>query len=213
VGVDFTIHFGGQASSAWREIGTADRLREGCGECMADNQHMSDLSYPIGKFAPPAEYTPEGRAAAIAQIRETPAHVRDAVRGLTETQRLTPYRDGGWTVAQVVHHLADAHVNGYVRTKWVLTEDRPAVKLYENAKWAAMPDATTASIEDSLLVLDSIHARWAQTLDGVSQDEFAREFIHPVRGPLSLDWNLALYAWHGRHHVAHITRLRDRMGW
>ena len=174
---------------------------------------MSDLSYPIGKFAAPAVYTREGRAEAIQEIKDAPALVRRAVRGLDERQLLTPYRDGGWTVAQVVHHLADAHVNGYVRTKWVLTEECPAVKLYENAKWAAMADATTPAIDVSLGILDTIHARWAETLDGMSQDDFAREFIHPVRGTLSLDWNVALYAWHGRHHAAHITSLRERMGW
>ena len=174
---------------------------------------MSDPSYPIGKFAAPAVYTNETRAEALQQIKDAPALVRRAVTGLDARQLLTPYRDGGWTVAQVVHHLADAHVNGYVRTKWVLTEDRPAVKLYDNTKWAAMPDATTADIEGSLGILDTIHARWAQTLEDLTADDYAREFIHPVRGPLSLDWNVALYAWHGRHHAAHITSLCERMGW
>jgi len=174
---------------------------------------MSDLSYPIGKFAAPSEYTPEGRAAAIQEIKRTPAHVRDAVRGLDASQLLTPYREGGWTLAQVVHHLADAHVNGYVRFKWTLTEDRPAIKLYDQTIWATLPDAKTADIEDSLTLLDILHVRWAQTLDNMAPADFSREFIHPIRGPESLDRHVALYAWHGRHHTAHITGLRARMGW
>jgi hypothetical protein len=174
---------------------------------------MSDLSYPIGKFVPPSEYTAEGRAAAIGQIRETPARVRQAVHGLTSPQLLTPYREGGWTAAQVVHHLADAHINGYVRFKWALTEDRPAIKLYDQAQWASLPDATTADVGDSLSLLETLHVRWVQLLDTMTAIDFSREFLHPVRGPETLDRHLALYAWHGRHHTAHITSLRTRLGW
>src|SRR5215213_5957219 len=115
---------------------------------------MSDLSYPIGKFAPPAAYTAEGREAAIREIKQTPALVRQAVRGLDARQLLTPYREGGWSLAQVVHHLADAHVNGYVRFKWTLTEDRPAIKLYDQTAWATLADAKTEKIDDSLQLLD-----------------------------------------------------------
>src|SRR5688572_22065948 len=129
---------------------------------------MSDVSYPIGKFAPPQTYTAEGRAAAIQQIKDAPGLVRSAVRGLTEAQLLTPYREGGWTPAQVVHHLADAHVNGYVRFKWTLTEERPPIKLYDQTLWATLPDATTAAIEDSLRLLDVLHVRWSQTLDNMA---------------------------------------------
>jgi uncharacterized damage-inducible protein DinB len=174
---------------------------------------MSDLSYPIGKFAPPAEYTAAGRAAAIQEIKAAPALLRAAVRGLDEMQLLTPYREGGWTVAQVVHHLADAHVNGYVRFKWTLTEDRPPIKLYDQAAWATLPDASTAAIEDSLCLLELLHVRWVQLFDNMTPADFSREFIHPIRGPESLDRHVALYAWHGRHHTAHITTLRTRMGW
>jgi hypothetical protein len=174
---------------------------------------MSDLSYPIGKFEPPSSYTVEGRLAAIQQIKETPALVRQAVHGLTASELLTPYREGGWTAAQVVHHLADAHVNGYVRFKWTLTEDRPAIKLYDQTQWATLPDAATADIEDSLRLLEVLHVRWGRLLDTMAAADFSREFIHPVRGPETLDRHVALYAWHGRHHTAHITHLRTRKGW
>jgi len=174
---------------------------------------MSDHSYPIGKFAPPSEYTVEGRAAAIREIKEAPALVRQAVNRLTASQLLTPYREGGWTVGQVVHHLADAHINGYVRFKWALTEERPAIKLYDQAQWATLPDAATADIEDSLRLLEVVHARWGQSFDAMTAADFSRELIHPVRGPETLDRHVALYAWHGRHHTAHITSLRARMGW
>jgi len=174
---------------------------------------MSDLSYPIGKFSPPSAYTAAGRASAIEEIKAAPAVLRAAVRGLDEAQLLTPYREGGWTVAQVVHHLADAHVNGYVRFKWALTEERPPIKLYDQAAWATLPDASTAAIEDSLQLLEVLHTRWAQLLDDMTPADFSREFIHPLRGPETLDRHTALYAWHGRHHTAHITTLRTRMGW
>lgn len=174
---------------------------------------MSDLSYPIGKFAPPAEYTPDGRATAIEQIRQMPALLRAAVRGLTEIQRLTPYRDGGWTVAQVVHHLGDAHLNAVIRLKWTLTEDKPTIKVYDQAKWATLADASSADIDGSLRLVDAVHERWVDALETLTSEDFAREFIHPDRGPQTIDRNVAMYAWHGRHHVAHITRLRERMGW
>ena len=174
---------------------------------------MSDLSYPIGKFAPPSEYTAEGRASAIREIKGTPALVSQAVNGLTTSQLLTPYRDGGWTLAQVVHHLADAHVNGYVRFKWALTEDRPAIKLYDQAQWATLSDAVTADITDSLALLAILHVRWVQLLETMRPADFSRELTHPLRGPETLDRHVALYAWHGRHHTAHIASLRTRMGW
>jgi len=174
---------------------------------------MTDLSYPIGKFAPPSEYTIEGRAAAIREIKGAPALVRQAVNGLTPSQLLTTYRDGGWTLAQVVHHLADAHVNGYVRFKWALTEDRPDIKLYDQTRWATLPDAATADIADSLALLEILHVRWIQLLETMTPADFSREFIHPLRGPEPLDRHVALYAWHGRHHTTHIASLRARMGW
>jgi uncharacterized damage-inducible protein DinB len=162
---------------------------------------------------PPTDYTAAGRAAAIEDIRQTPVAVREAVRGLSTSAMLTPYREGGWTVAQVVHHIADAHVNAFVRFKWTLTEDRPTIKVYNQARWAELPDATGADVEDSLQAIDAVHARWVRLLDAMTPADFAREFVHPDRGPQTIDRNVAMYAWHGRHHVAHITSLRQRMHW
>lgn len=172
-----------------------------------------DPRYPIG-----ASPRPESIEAAhihhyIASLAALPENLRSAVYGLSEAQLNTPYREGGWTVRQVVHHLPDSHLNSYTRFRLALTEDAPTIKPYDEKKWAELPDARTAPIEISLNLLESLHHRWAMLLRSLKPEDWARTFQHPERGPMTLDQNLALYAWHGRHHVAHITSLRERMGW
>jgi uncharacterized damage-inducible protein DinB len=174
---------------------------------------MTDPRYPIGKYARPDVVSPEERAEFIRQIEEAPARLRDAVRGLSEEQLDHPYRDGGWTVRQVVHHLPDSHVNAYIRFKLAVTEEEPTIKTYEEALWAQLPDASRADIDLSLNLLEALHRRWVLFLRGLDEVQFNRTFRHPELGVMRLDQNLALYAWHGRHHVAHITTLRDRLDW
>jgi len=174
---------------------------------------IMDLSYPIGRFESPESVTPELRARWIGEIEAAPAQFRAAVHGLTGQQLDTPYRPGGWTVRQVVHHLADSHLHSYVRFRLALTEDQPAIKPYDQAKWAELPDARTAPVELSLQLIDSLHQRWVLLLRSMSDADFARVFLHPERGVMRLDITLAMYAWHSRHHAAHITGLRERMGW
>jgi hypothetical protein len=174
---------------------------------------MPDPRYPIGRFAPPAEITSEMRAGFIRDIAALPARVRAAVTPLSPSARQTPYRDGGWTAAQVVHHLADSHINAYVRFRLALTEDSPPIKAYDETRWAELADAGSPDVDASLLILDGVHRRWAALLGSLSAADFERTFVHPKNGLTSLDRQLALYAWHGRHHVAHITTLAERMGW
>jgi uncharacterized damage-inducible protein DinB len=172
-----------------------------------------DSRYPIGKLHVEGEITPPQRVAWIAQIESAPAQLRAAVNGLDESQLDTPYRPGGWTVRQVVHHVADSHINSYIRFRLALTEPEPVIKPYDERLWAELPDARTGPLEPSLTLLDSLHYRWVRLLRSLEPAGFARTFRHPERGVVSLDQNVALYAWHGRHHVAHITSLRDRLGW
>jgi len=172
-----------------------------------------DLRYPIGKFHHEGEMTEEARRRAIQQIAEAPARLRQAVEGLTAQQLGTPYRPEGWTVRQVVHHVPDSHLNAYVRFKLALTEDEPTIKPYEQELWANLEDTRNTPVEVSLALLDSLHQRWVVLLESLRPEDFARTFRHPEQGIVSLDKQLALYAWHGRHHVAHITSLRERMGW
>jgi uncharacterized damage-inducible protein DinB len=172
-----------------------------------------DLQYPIGRFEFPREVSGEDRARFIQEIAETPANLRAAVTGLSAEQLDTPYRPGGWTVRQVVHHIPDSHMNSYVRFRLALTEDEPTIKPYDEARWAELPDSRTARIETSLALLESLHERWVLLLRSLSPTDLSRQFRHPELGVVSLERNLALYAWHGRHHVAHITSLRERMGW
>jgi len=174
---------------------------------------MEDQRYPIGTFAPPAVYTPEGRKAFIREIAALPSQVRAAVAGLTPEQLQHPYRDEGWSVAQVVHHLADSHLNAYVRFKLAATADNPTIVGYDEAAWARFPDAVVTRLDGSLAILDALHERWVSFLESLPAEAFARTFNHSVLGPVELDRALALYAWHGRHHVAHITGLRARQGW
>jgi uncharacterized damage-inducible protein DinB len=174
---------------------------------------MTDLQYPIGKFQRPSKFTDEDRQASIKQIEETPAALWSAVTGLSEEQLDTLYRDGGWTVRQVVHHVADSHLNAFVRFKLAMTEDQPAVKTYDQKRWAELPDAKTQPVVVSLNLVDSLHKRFVALLRSMSAADFARTMNHPELGIVPLDQYLAHYAWHGRHHVAHITSLRDRKGW
>ena len=174
---------------------------------------MDDPRYPVGTFAPPESYTTEGRQAFIREIAALPANLRAAVAGLTPEQLQHPYRDEGWSVAQVVHHLADSHMNSYIRFKLAATADNPTVVGYDEAAWARFPDAVSTGLDGSLAILDAVHARWLAFLDSLPPDAFARTFNHSVLGPVALDRALALYAWHGRHHTAHITALRARKGW
>jgi hypothetical protein len=173
----------------------------------------SDLRYPVGKFNFPDVVRPEDRTKFVEQIAETPARMQAAVAGLADRQLDTPYRPGGWTVRQVVHHVPDSHLNSYVRFRWALTEDEPIIKAYYEDRWAELPDARTAPVELSLLLLDSLHRRWVALLGSLTESDWKRSFRHPELGPVTLEKNAALYAWHGRHHVAHITALRERMGW
>ena len=174
---------------------------------------MTDLRYPIGKFQYEGPLTPAQRAAFIDQIAETPANLRAAIRGLTEEQLETPYRPGGWTVRQVVHHVPDSHMNSYIRFKLAMTEDEPTIKPYHEDIWATLPDAVSKDAEVSLTLLEALHKRWVIFLRSLKDPDFQRKFRHPELGTLTLEQNLALYAWHGRHHTAHITSLRDRMKW
>ena len=172
-----------------------------------------DLQYPVGRFEFPREVSSEDRARFIQEIADTPANLRAAVAGLSAEQLDTPYRPGGWTVRQVVHHVPDSHMNSYVRFRLALTEDEPTIKPYDEARWAELPDSRKGRIETSLALLESLHERWVLLLRSLSDGDFRRQFRHPELGAVSLEKNLALYAWHGRHHVAHITSLRERMGW
>jgi hypothetical protein len=174
---------------------------------------MPDLRYPIGRFEPPARLSPDDRRGLIDQVAALPGELRRAVAGLGPDRLDTPYRPGGWTVRQVVHHLPDSHINGYTRFKLALTEDTPAIKTYEEARWADLPEARTGPVEISLALLEGLHARWTLMLGALAAEQFARTFRHPEWGTITLDTTLALYGWHGRHHVAHITALRERMGW
>jgi uncharacterized damage-inducible protein DinB len=170
------------------------------------------LRYPIGKFTRPEVTSPTQRAAQIETLRLLPERLCAAVAGLSNGQLDTPYRDGGWTVRQVVHHFADSHANSYVRFKLALTEDWPTIKPYDEAAWAALPD-NRLPIEGSLTFIDGLHARMVAMLESMTEDDFQRGFIHPERGRMTLATNLALYDWHSRHHTAHVTGLRTRMGW
>ncbi len=174
---------------------------------------MTDLRYPIGKFKMEGDLTDAQRRKFIEDIAEAPAKLRAAVAGLSAKQIDTPYRPEGWTVRQVVHHLPDSHLNGYIRFKLALTEEQPTIKPYDQERWAQLDDARTAPIEISLALLDALHQRWTLLLRSLGPKDLERTFRHPEMGVLSLDAYLSLYSWHGRHHVAHITSLRERMGW
>ena len=174
---------------------------------------VEDLRYPVGKFVRPEKLSPAERDAAISVIEETPALLREAVRGLTEEQLETPYRPGGWTVRQVVHHLPDSHLNSYTRFRLAITEDEPTIRPYNEAAWAELEDARHAPVELSLKLLEAVHARWVILLRSFKPADFERKLRHPESGVMTIDGLLAMYDWHCKHHVAHITSLRQRNGW
>jgi hypothetical protein len=176
------------------------------------NLPMTDLRFPIGEFTMPTPVTPTLRAGAIAAIAELPVEMRDALRGLSEAQLDTPYRPGGWTVRQVVHHVPDSHLNAYIRVKLALTEDNPTIKPYDQDAFAGLPDQKLP-IDVSLSLLDSLHARWVAVLNALTPQQFARPLYHPEIGAITIDYLVQTYGWHSRHHVAHITRLRELEGW
>lgn len=174
---------------------------------------MTDLRYPIGEFTAPDEITPEMIAGWIDEIERLPGDLRAAVAGLSDEQLDTPYRPDGWTVRQVVHHVGDSHLNSLIRFKWTLTEDRPKIKAYFEDRWAELADYRDVPIELSLTFLESLHGRWVILLRSMNEKDFRREFVHPDFGVVRLDGAVGTYAWHGKHHVAHITELAKRQGW
>ncbi len=174
---------------------------------------MNDLRFPVGKFHYAAAPSDEQKEQFLSDIEQTPANLRAAIRGLSESQLDTPYRPEGWTVRQVVHHLPDSHVNSYVRFKLALTEDEPTIKPYAEDRWAELADSKATPSDVSLTLLDSLHGRWVRLLRSLTPEQWKRTFRHPELGPMTLEKTLALYSWHGRHHVAHITELRKRMSW
>jgi DinB family protein len=174
---------------------------------------MSDPRYPIGKFTFDGPASEAQRTKFINDIEQAPAALRNAVKSLTPEQIETPYREGGWTVRQVVHHVPESHMNAYIRFKLALTEIEPTVKPYLEDRWADTAEVRSTPLEISLSMLESLHDRWVRLLRSMQPADWKRTFRHPELGTVSLERNLALYAWHGKHHVAHITELKKRMGW
>lgn len=173
----------------------------------------SDPRYPVGKFAPKPSLTHEERSALVAEIARLPEKLVEAVAGLTDAQLDTPYREEGWTVRQVVHHIADSHMNAFIRFRLGLTEDRPTIKPYNEKLWADFIDTRTAPVDVSLTLIEALHERWCMMLESLTEQDFARRIVHPESGEQELNRVLQLYAWHGRHHTAHITRLRASKTW
>jgi len=172
-----------------------------------------DPRYPIGDFQMPAQVTPARRQQAIEEIASMPAKFRAAVKGLSEAQFDTPYRDGGWTVRQLVHHVPDSHLNAYVRLKLALTENKPTIKPYDQEAWSKLADSKSTPIETSLTLLATVHDRWDRVWRSMKTEDFARVLVHPDHGERTVDWLLFLYEWHGKHHTAHIMELRKKKGW
>ena len=172
-----------------------------------------DPRYPIGQFTMPAVITAEDREFWMTQLADLPNELRTATHGWSESHFSTPYRDGGWSVRQLLHHIADSHMQAYARFKLALTEDWPTIKPYDEAKWAELHDAKHAPAEWSLELIESLHARWGMLLQSLNEDQWQRGFKHPERGPITLEHVLALYDWHSKHHTAHITHLARRKGW
>jgi uncharacterized damage-inducible protein DinB len=173
----------------------------------------TDLRFPIGAFQCPAVIIEAVRRDWIEEIASLPARLRQAVEGLSQEQLDTPYRPDGWTVRQVVHHLADSHMNSLIRFKLALTEEQPTIKPYAEEKWAELADSKTYPIEPSLTLLDVLHDRWVGLLTSLDDQDYGRTFLHPESGVVTLGRNLGIYAWHGNHHLAHIASLKERMGW
>jgi hypothetical protein len=189
-------------------------------QSMTMTTDMDELRFPIGDLKLPADFSAAGQASSFAAqiqtLRELPRKFSDAISGLEDSQLDTPYRPGGWTVRQLVHHVADSHANAYIRFKLALTEEWPVVKPYDEAEWAKLPDSVLP-VEPSLTLLTALHLRWVTVLESMSDRDFERGYVHPGKiedgGRTSLAEALATYDWHSRHHTAHITQLRQRMGW
>jgi hypothetical protein len=180
---------------------------------MSTQSMLQDPRFPVGPFEADVDAPHSARPTMIDTIASLPRVLRAAVHGLTDAQLDTPYRDGGWTVRQVVHHVADSHANAYIRFRFALTENEPTIKPYDEAVWAELSDAKTLPVTASLQMLEGMHTRWVALLRSMSEQQFARTLIHPERGTMTLGKMLQLYEWHSRHHAAHITRLRERMRW
>jgi hypothetical protein len=174
---------------------------------------IADLRYPVGKFIRPAAITQDELLGAIGNLAELPSELRNAVDGLDHAQLDTPYREGGWTVRQLVHHIADSHMNAFIRIRMALTEDWPTILVYDEKKFAQLHDSVAAPIEWSLELIESLHARWVMLLQSLTPEQWARGFKHPASGPMTIETATLIYGWHCRHHVAHITHLRAREGW
>ncbi|MEP6763766.1 MAG: YfiT family bacillithiol transferase [Gemmatimonadaceae bacterium] len=172
-----------------------------------------DLSFPIGKFKSPPSLTDAEWQAAINTMASQPARFRSALKGLSEAQLDSPYRPGGWTVRQRAHHVPDSHMNMYMRFKVALTEDNPTIKPYDQDAWSTLADVRAVPISTSLLLFDALHERAISVLRSVSVADRARKYVHPENGPTRIDQMVALYAWHGDHHIAHVLNLRKREGW
>lgn len=175
--------------------------------------NLHDLRYPIGRFTPPIQSNPDIRSRQIETLRELPQRLHGAVEGLSDDQLETPYREGGWTVRQLIHHVADSHANSYVRFKLALTEEWPTIKPYDEAAWALLADSKATPVDVSLSLITALHTRWVALLESLTDADFHRGYNHPESGRQNLATALALYDWHSRHHTAHITRLRERMNW
>ncbi len=171
-----------------------------------------DLQYPIGKFIRPETIVPDDINDAIATLAEAPGLLRNAVDGLSMDQQNTPYRPGGWTVRQVIHHVADSHMQAFARVRLALTEDWPTITPYNEKAWAELHDSV-APVEWSLELIEALHARWVMLLQSLRAPQWQRGFVHPERGRSTIDQATLLYAWHSRHHLAHITHLRSRERW
>ena len=173
----------------------------------------TDPRYPIGRWNRAEEITPSMREEALEVLGELPQRLREALEGLHGEQLMTPYRDGGWTVQQLVHHVADSHMNAYIRTRFALTEDQPAIRAYDEKEWAELPDAVHAPVEWSLELLEALHGRWVYLLRSLDPAQWERTYVHPQNGPMTIERTVQLYAWHSRHHVAHVTHMRANRGW
>jgi uncharacterized damage-inducible protein DinB len=172
-----------------------------------------DPRYPIGRLKKTEHLTVEQREESLGVLEAAPDRLRAAVRGLSDDQLDTPYREGGWTVRQIVHHLPDSHLNAYVRVRLALTEDEPTVRPYDEKLWAELPDARSGPVEPSLALLEGVHARLVTLLRSVDEPSYARRFVHPEGYTGTIDTLIGMYAWHSKHHTAHVTTLRERMGW
>jgi hypothetical protein len=180
---------------------------------MTSEEQLASLRYPIGRAKRAPSFSPQERSAAIEGIRQLPGNLRSAVAGLSGDQLETPYRPGGWTVRQLVHHVADSHMNAYVRVRLALTEDWPTVIPYQEARWAELEDARAADLSTSLDLLQALHDRWARLLASLDEQQWTRGYVHPASGRETMEQVAVLYDWHGRHHTAHVTQLYARMGW